>query len=244
MDVAQKVSKSKSKLYYNWQSVGQSVLVSGTHLGPATNFSHSLWLFFYRQLRVCWYGAPSLTRSRVCRFQFLPDFASAAFLRSESHVTHELSLFLFLRLARPGGSGSCIYFPQEQGSSVIPPGIGLKSCFGLSWVYLTADGQSTSSSWHRAPLWGPWPDFILILSLVTIALLIFLLVRSLRTNNHTLPSHLRLCSLFVASYDSQGLRCRYSNPPPHRCSEGVDPSSNLKSLKINLFANINHTFKF
>jgi hypothetical protein len=40
------------------------------------------------------------------------------------------------------------------------------------------------------------------------------LVRSLRTNNHTLPSHLRLCSLFVASYDSQGLRWRYSNPPP------------------------------
>jgi hypothetical protein len=41
------------------------------------------------------------------------------------------------------------------------------------------------------------------------------LVRSLRTNNHTLPSHLRLCSLFVASYDSQGLRWRYCNPPPH-----------------------------
>jgi hypothetical protein len=31
------------------------------------------------------------------------------------------------------------------------------------------------------------------------------LVRSLRTNNHTLPSHLRLCSLLVASYDSQRL---------------------------------------
>jgi hypothetical protein len=41
------------------------------------------------------------------------------------------------------------------------------------------------------------------------------LVRSLTTNNHTLPSHLRLCSLFVSSYDSQGLRWRYSNPPPH-----------------------------
>jgi hypothetical protein len=39
--------------------------------------------------------------------------------------------------------------------------------------------------------------------------------RSLRTNNHTVPSHLRLCSLFVASYYSQGLRWRYSNPPPH-----------------------------
>jgi hypothetical protein len=41
------------------------------------------------------------------------------------------------------------------------------------------------------------------------------LVRSLWTNNHTLPSRLRLCSLFVASYDSQGLRWKYSNPPPH-----------------------------
>jgi hypothetical protein len=41
------------------------------------------------------------------------------------------------------------------------------------------------------------------------------LVRSLSTNNHTLPSHLRLCSLFVASYGSQGLRWKYSNPPPH-----------------------------
>jgi hypothetical protein len=30
----------------------------------------------------------------------------------------------------------------------------------LSWVYLTADGQSTSSSWYRAPPWDQWPDFI------------------------------------------------------------------------------------
>jgi hypothetical protein len=36
------------------------------------------------------------------------------------------------------------------------------------------------------------------------------------TNNHTLLSHLRLRSLFVASYDTQGLGWRYSNPPPHR----------------------------
>jgi hypothetical protein len=41
------------------------------------------------------------------------------------------------------------------------------------------------------------------------------LVRPLTTNNHTLPSHSRLCSLSVASYDSQGLRWKYSNPPPH-----------------------------
>jgi hypothetical protein len=41
------------------------------------------------------------------------------------------------------------------------------------------------------------------------------LVRLLTPNNHTLPSHLRLCSLFGASYDSQGQRWKYSNPPPH-----------------------------
>jgi hypothetical protein len=34
----------------------------------------------------------SLTRSRVCSDQFLPGIASAAFLRSESHGTHEHSL--------------------------------------------------------------------------------------------------------------------------------------------------------
>jgi hypothetical protein len=33
------VSKSKSKSHYDRQLVGQSVLVSEAHLGPATNFS-------------------------------------------------------------------------------------------------------------------------------------------------------------------------------------------------------------
>jgi hypothetical protein len=32
----------KLRLIYDWQSVGQFVLVSGTHLGPASNFSLSL----------------------------------------------------------------------------------------------------------------------------------------------------------------------------------------------------------
>jgi hypothetical protein len=52
------------------------------------------------------------------------------------------------------------------------------------------------------------------------------LVRLLTPNNHTLPSHLRLCSLFVASYDSQGLRWRYFNPPPH----GVNKPKRLKHV--------------
>jgi hypothetical protein len=120
-------SKSKSKLYYDRRSVWQSVLVSGTHLGPATNFP-LLSLIIFRQLRVCWCGALSLTRSWVCSFQFLLAISSPAFLRSESHGTHEHILsILFLRLSQPGGPGSCIYFHQEQCSPVIPLGIGLQN---------------------------------------------------------------------------------------------------------------------
>jgi hypothetical protein len=37
--------QSKSKSHYDQQLVGQSVLVSGAHLGPATNFSMSLRFF-------------------------------------------------------------------------------------------------------------------------------------------------------------------------------------------------------
>jgi hypothetical protein len=48
----------KSKLYYDWQAVVQSVLVSGTHLGPTTNFSFSLKF----SLDSCGFVVPSLTR--------------------------------------------------------------------------------------------------------------------------------------------------------------------------------------
>jgi hypothetical protein len=180
--------KLKLKLIYYRQSVGQSVLVPESHLGPMTRFLLSVW-----RLQVCWYGAPSLTRGWVCNFlvQLLPGLARALTLGSKSRRTHGYILLSHLRLAQPGGPGSRIYIPQEQGGPVIPPGTGFPFCrllrlTGLRWRYsnmppwnwveffLTADDQSTSSSWYRAPLWGPWPDFILILSLVTIALLFFL----------------------------------------------------------------------
>jgi hypothetical protein len=49
------------------------------------------------------------------------------------------------------------------------------------------------------------------------------LVSLLTPNNHNLPSHLRL-----ASYDSQGLRWKYSNPPPH----GVQYNETARQLFI------------
>jgi hypothetical protein len=64
-----------------------------------------LSLTIFRQLRVCWCGAPCLTKSRVCSFQFLPGI-----------TTELMSLFYCLYFwdsPKPGGPGSCIYFPQE-----------------------------------------------------------------------------------------------------------------------------------
>jgi hypothetical protein len=43
------LADAKLKSHYDRQSIGQSVLVLGAHLGPATNFSFSL-RFSYRQL--------------------------------------------------------------------------------------------------------------------------------------------------------------------------------------------------
>jgi hypothetical protein len=40
------ILKSKLKSHYDRQLVGQSALVSGAHLGPATNFSISLRFSF------------------------------------------------------------------------------------------------------------------------------------------------------------------------------------------------------
>jgi hypothetical protein len=62
------------------------------------------------QLRVCWFGAPSLTRGRVCRLQLLLALASAVIFGSESPRTRGHILlsqsrdFPFRRLLRLAGS--------------------------------------------------------------------------------------------------------------------------------------------
>jgi hypothetical protein len=95
---------------------GQSASLSWCQVSiwdPRPIFS-LLSLIIFRQLRVCWCEMPSLTRSRVCSFQFLLGITNAVFLRSEFHGTHEHILSLFLRLPQPGGPGSCICFPQNR----------------------------------------------------------------------------------------------------------------------------------
>jgi hypothetical protein len=46
-------------------------------------------LIIVRQLRVCWFGASSLTRGRVCRLQLLLALARAVIFGSESRRTRD-----------------------------------------------------------------------------------------------------------------------------------------------------------
>jgi hypothetical protein len=84
----------------------------------------------FRQLRLCYFVAPSLTRGRVCTLlaQFLLGLSRAVTLGSKSHRTHGHILLPHLRLPQPGGPGSRIYIPQEQGGPDIPPGTGFPFC--------------------------------------------------------------------------------------------------------------------
>jgi hypothetical protein len=74
------------------------------------------------QLRVCWSGAPSLTRGRVCRLQLPLALASAVIFGSESLGTRDHILlsqiwdFPFRRLLRLAGSRCRYTTPPPHGS--------------------------------------------------------------------------------------------------------------------------------
>jgi hypothetical protein len=74
---------------------------------------------FFRQLLVCYFVAPSLTRGRVCNLQLLL-VSPAQSCGTQDHILSSQ----FLRLPKPGGPGSHIYIPQEQSGPDIPLGTG------------------------------------------------------------------------------------------------------------------------
>jgi hypothetical protein len=80
----------------------------------------------FRQLRLCYFVAPYLTRGRVCNFlvQLLLGLARAVTLGSKFCRTHGHILLSHLRLPQSGGPGSRVYIPQEQGGPVISPSTG------------------------------------------------------------------------------------------------------------------------
>jgi hypothetical protein len=60
------------------------------------------------------------------------------------------------RLPQPGGSGPCIYIPQEKGGPVIPPGTGFLRLAGLRWRYSTPPLHGINSNTQLTPtLYSP-----------------------------------------------------------------------------------------
>jgi hypothetical protein len=74
----------------------------------------------------------------MCSLQLLLGIASEVFLGSE-YPRDPRTYFAVsnLRLPQPGGPGSCIYFPQEQGGPVIPSDIGYPALLGNNAVSST-----------------------------------------------------------------------------------------------------------
>jgi hypothetical protein len=75
--VATMISLSKSKSHYDQQSVHQSVLVPGACLSGTRDQFFFLPEMLFRQLRVCYFVAPSLTRGWVCNLLSLLVLAGA-----------------------------------------------------------------------------------------------------------------------------------------------------------------------
>jgi hypothetical protein len=103
------ILKFKLKLIYDQQSVGRP---SGGH-----NQFFFLLEISFRQLRLCCFVAPSLTRGRVCNllyncFWALPELSLLG--RSPAELNGHI-LLSHLRLPQPGGPGPCIYIPHKQG---------------------------------------------------------------------------------------------------------------------------------
>jgi hypothetical protein len=117
---------------YSWKALHINSLLTGrveVKVILRRTVSRDPWpvflLFFLeiisRHLRVCYYGAPSLTRGRVCNLQLLLGLTSAVFLGSEFHGESWPNFIApNLTLPESGRPGSLIYFSQDQVAQLHP----------------------------------------------------------------------------------------------------------------------------
>jgi hypothetical protein len=145
------------------------------------------------------------------------------------------------------GPGSRTHIPQEQDGPVIPAGTGIPIRRLLRLTRLHS-GNNYQRSLSRSCFTGVHYQILHFPSFCRKTALLFVFARPLwrehgsiicralcqwsesrRTHNHTLMSHLRpRGSLSVVSYDSQGLRWKYSYPPPH----GEQPTTNEVEVEV------------
>jgi hypothetical protein len=150
------------KLNYDRQSVGQSILVSSSHLKPMTRLLFSVW-----QLQVSCCGAPSLTRGWVCNLliQLLLGLARAITLGFKSLRTQTIFYCLIWDSPNLDGQVPIFISPRNRVAQLYPLALdSLTTCRVRSgYGYITANSQSVSMSWCLAQsrtmdqsLLSPW----------------------------------------------------------------------------------------
>jgi hypothetical protein len=113
-------------------TVSRSVRLGVRHTSRTRDQFFFLLEIFFRQLRVCYFSAPSLTRGRVCNLLLL---ASAVPWDSSPYF-----IVPILETPPTWRARSPYLYPQEQGGPDIPQGTGFHSrrllrLSGLRWRY-------------------------------------------------------------------------------------------------------------
>jgi hypothetical protein len=110
--------KSKSKLLYDWQSVSQSVSLFIEHpCGTCDQILFPVGMFLSEISGLVSMGRPLWPEDESAICNVITQWSES--LRTRNHI-----LLSHLRLPQPGGPGSRIYIPQEQGGPVKLPGTG------------------------------------------------------------------------------------------------------------------------
>jgi hypothetical protein len=157
------------------QSVSRPVCLGVRRPSGARDQFFILFEIFFRQLRVCYFVVPPLTRGRVCNllyncFWALPEQS----LLGRRPV--ELTAILYCLIwDSPNLEGQVSVFmsPKNRVAQLYPPGTGFLFCRllrlgGLPWSsglsqsqsHITPDRQSVGPSWCQAPIWDPRPIFL------------------------------------------------------------------------------------
>jgi hypothetical protein len=129
---------SKSKSLYDWQSVSQSVSMSwyqGPLWGLRPDITSCRNVAVWNLLLVS-VGCPLWREDGSAICTVISQWSESRRIGNQTLLSH-------LRLRQPGGPGSRIYIPQEQGGPVIPLGTGfplrrLLRFAGLRWRYSNA----------------------------------------------------------------------------------------------------------
>jgi hypothetical protein len=97
--------------------------------GTRDQFLFRLEIFF-RQLWVCYFVAPSLTRGRVCNLLLLLVLASAVPIGSEARGTQDhILLYQSLKLSQPGGPGPVFICTSNREAQIYPRTLGCRYVF-------------------------------------------------------------------------------------------------------------------